>query len=303
MNVLIALPHYFKEADQATYGSDRRGQRQARSIALIQCLSSLLAMRKNADDLILNIRAKGLQSTGSLSERREVTLEIHVFTDGINMISPVLNMFKESISVHTFELDNSRHLPLKARDHLVENGHAYDLCLYMEDDLIIRDSEFLDKQIWFIKESEHRAVLMPHRTEWVPNGNGQRLLVDGPLKKEFIERFYIPKCNAAQGVYKGRDVVFDQSDNPHSGLFCISGVQAKLLATQEQPLHGFIGPLETAATLTVLRRYLVSKPAWKDRDFLWIEHGHPSFRGYCSKWQRLDDSIETNDNARPEDSQ
>ncbi|WP_415408812.1 hypothetical protein ACLM45_08680 [Synechococcus sp. A10-1-5-9] len=303
MNVLIALPHYFKEVDQATYGSDRRGQRQARSIALFQCFNSLLAMQKNADDLILNISAEGLQSAGSLSERREVTLEIHVFTDGINMINSVLNIYKEGINVHTFELANSRHLPLKARDHLIENGHAYDLCLYMEDDLIIRDSEFLDKQIWFIKESEHRAVLMPHRTEWVPNGNGQRLLVDGPLKKEFIERFYTPKCNAAQGTFKGRGVIFDQSDNPHSGLFCISGVQAKQLATLEQPVHGFIGPLETAATLTVLRRYLVLKPAWKDRDFLWIEHGHPSFRGYCSKWSKLDDSVEINENERPRLSQ
>ena len=129
MNVLIALPHYFKEVDQATYGSDRRGQRQARSIALFQCFNSLLAMQKNADDLILNISAKGLQSAGSLSERREVTLEIHVFTDGINMINSVLNISKHqrtcsSLTIATY---------LKARDHLIENRHAYDLCLYMED--------------------------------------------------------------------------------------------------------------------------------------------------------------------------
>ena len=302
MNVLVALPHYFKEADQVTYGSGRRGQRQARSLALIQCLSSLLALREQGNDLVLNISARALQETGPCRSQT-VTLDIHMMTDGVNVIRPVLNLFEESINVHAVELDNSRHLPLKARDHLLQHGASYDLCLYLEDDLIIRDSEFLNKQHWLIQRSDHRAVLMPHRTEWVPGGKGQRLLVDGPLRPAFIRTFCTPTANAARGRFREREVVFDQTDNPHSGLFCISGTQARQLATLEQPTDGFVSPLETAATLTVLRHYMVLKPSWNDRDFLWIEHGHPSFLGCCSKWSKLDESVETSENGKFQDLQ
>ena len=39
----------------------------------------------------------------------------------------------------------------------------------------------------------------------------------------------------------------------------------------------FVGPLETAATGTVLDQFPVLKPLWSDRDFFCLEHGHPSF--------------------------
>lgn len=290
MKVLVALPHYFKEVDQAAYGSGRRGQQQARSLALIQCLSSLLAMRKQANDLILNIKSQDIHSTG-VSNGENVTVDIHLFTNGVNVIEPVLRLFKDSVHLHAIELNNNRHLPLKARDYLLQNGHQYDLCLYMEDDLIIRDHDFLEKQQWLIKQSKNKAVLMPHRTEWVPKGEGQRLLVDGPLKPEFIQRFCTPKPNAARGIFKGREVVFDRTENPHSGLFCISGTQAEQLAKLQQPVDEFVSPLETAATLTVLQQYMVLKPAWKDRDFLWVEHGHPSFQAYCTKWPMVGEPV------------
>ena len=291
MNVLVALPHYFNEDDQGQYGSGRRGQQQARSLALIQCLSSLLTLQRHEQDLILNIDKRGLQLTESANHQK-TTVELHLFTDGVHILKPALALFGNQIKLHALNLDNSRHLPLKARDHLIENGSAYDLCLYLEDDLIIRDSEFLAKQMWMLRASNHRAVLMPHRTEWVPNGNGQRLMVDGPLRPGFIGQFCKPKLGAARGCYRGQEeVVFDQTDNPHSGLFCISGTQAKQLSQVQQPTDGFIGPLETAATLTVLQKYTVLKPAWKDRHFLWVEHGHPSFRNYCTTWPMVGEPL------------
>ena len=291
MNVLVALPHYFNEDDQGQYGSGRRGQQQARSLALIQCLSSLLALQKHEQDLILNIEKRGLQLTESTNQQK-TTVELHLFTDGVHILKPALDMFGNQIKVHALNLDNSRHLPLKARDYLIEHGKNYDLCLYLEDDLIIRDSEFLAKQMWILQESKHRAVLMPHRTEWVPNGKGQRLMVDGPLRPGFIGRFCKPKVGAARGCYRGQEeIVFDQTDNPHSGLFCISGTQAKQLSQVKQPTDGFIGPLETAATLTVLQKYVVLKPTWKDRQFLWIEHGHPSFQNFCTTWRMVGEPL------------
>jgi len=290
MNILVALPHYFNEVNQSNYGSGRKGQGQARSLALIQCLSSLLALQKEGEDLILNIAKRGIEHTPKSNS--ETRIHIHLFTDGVHVLSPVLTMFKQSITVHQMDMENSKHIPLKARDYIINKGHAYDLCLYMEDDLIIRDLEFLEKQHWLIYRSEHKAVLMPHRTEWVPEKKGQRLIVDGPLRDGFIHRFCEPKLGVARGTYKGQqEIVFDQSNNPHAGLFCISGQQAAELAKLTQPKDGFIGPLETAATLTVLQKYVVLKPSWQDRYFLWVEHGHPSFQGYSKSWPMVGDPV------------
>ena len=41
--------------------------------------------------------------------------------------------------------------------------------------------------------------------------------------------------------------------------------------------EGFVGPLETVATFTVLQHSPVIKPSWAQRDFLLLEHAHPSF--------------------------
>jgi len=291
MKVIVAIPHFYKEKENASYGSSRSGQKQARSLAFIQCISSILSLRRSTEDLVLNIAEKGIQTTKSANNQRSVEINIHIFADGENILGPALRMFKDQIKIHKAELGNSRHLPLRARDYLIQKGSAYDLCIYMEDDLIIRDSQFLEKQRWLIAQSKHKAVVMPHRTEWVPGARGERLLVDGPLRAEFIKKYCSPKKHAAQGKFNGKEVIFDQTDNPHSGLFCISGKQAAELATLEQPVNGFVSPLETAATLTVLRQYAVLKPSWSNRDFLWIEHGHPSFQGYCSQWPRVGEPI------------
>ena len=90
-----------------------------------------------------------------------------------------------------------------------------------------------------------------------------------------------PQANAAHGVYGGKDTVnFDLTSNPHSGCFVVSAQQAKELSQQPLPREGFVGPLETAATLTVLHRYPVMKPSLEHWQFLQVEHGHPSFRSY-----------------------
>ena len=65
MKVIFAMPHYYKEKENAAYGSSRGGQRQARSLALIQCISSLLSMQKATEDLVLNIGEKGIQKAKS----------------------------------------------------------------------------------------------------------------------------------------------------------------------------------------------------------------------------------------------
>jgi hypothetical protein len=68
--------------------------------------------------------------------------------------------------------------------------------------------------------------------------------------------------------------------NPHSGFFGLNRDQVFELRTLPLPTEGFVGPLETAASLSVGIAFKLLKPSMESRDFLAIEHAHPSYLGY-----------------------
>jgi hypothetical protein len=285
LTVRVALPHYFRETlESSGYGSGRQGATGSRSLALARCLAALLQLERASDDLVLNIGERCLNATGGqrgLSPLTALQMEIHVFTTGGHYLHGVLAGFAGAVTVHDVNLEDPRTLALAARDFLVRHPQPLDLALYLEDDLVIGDPLFLDKQAWFLARCQHQAVLMPHRYELVPGKRGQRLLVDGPLRPDFINRFATPVTAGARGrFWDSQEVSFDRTANPHAGLFCLSQPQLEKLKDKALPNEGFIGPLETAATLTALAYFPVLKPSLENRGFLWVEHGHPSFQGY-----------------------
>jgi hypothetical protein len=70
------------------------------------------------------------------------------------------------------------------------------------------------------------------------------------------------------------------ASNPHSGSFALSRAQRLRLREEGLAAKEFVGPLETVATGTVLAAFPVLKPGWECRDFLLLEHAHPSFLAY-----------------------
>lgn len=285
LKVRVAIPHYFQELPgKVGYGSSRQGAAPGRSLALSRCLNGLLQLERAAQDLVLNHSERHLDVTNSLhgiSPIPQLQLEIHVFTTGDHCLNEALTSFGSRIQRHSVTLDNPRNLALATRDFLVQHPEPLDLALYLEDDLVISDPLFLDKQAWFLSRSQHQAVLMPHRYELLPDRHGQRLLVDGPLDAGFINTFQQPMLNASRGrFWDGQEISFDRPANPHSGLFCLSKFQLERLQQTQLPREGFISPLETAATLTALAEFSVLKPSLNQRNFLWVEHGYPSFISY-----------------------
>lgn len=291
LTVRVAIPHFFREQSGGTgYGSGKPGARLTRSLALGRCLAGLEALARSEADFVLNIGKKQLDVTGP-SRRGEmllppIELDVHLFTCGDAILSEVVERFIGSLSMHRLKLEDPRQLPLAARDFLIQTGPSHDLALYMEDDLVIGDPLFLDKQHWFLSGTGGKMVVMPHRYELLPGRRGQRLLVDGPLRDAFIQRFAQPKLNIGHGrFWSGEEVAFDRTANPHSGMFCINRSQLELIREQPLPVKGFVGPMETAATLTVLMYFQVLKPSFKHRSFLWVEHGHPTFAMYADLWK------------------
>jgi hypothetical protein len=287
----VVVPHFYRESENPLgYGSTRVGTRLARTLALGRCLAGVLALNRQPTDLILNLAEKVLELTPSspLASTRlaGVKVELHLFVTGENYLQEVAELYGDRLTLHHLELEDPLQLPLAAADWLRrQEANSADLHLYLEDDLVIADPRYVDKLAWFSERTEHRMVLMPHRVEFSAAQAPLRLFVDGPVKplEQQAPVWAEQERELARGTFwDGRSVGFAEASNPHSGSFCLSEVQRRMLQESGAAPTPFVGPLETAATGTVLGRFPVLKPMWGDRDFLTVEHGHPSFLRHVS---------------------
>lgn len=293
MKVRVAIPHFIREIQGGGgYGSGRIGAQLPRSIALGRCLSALLALRRSPAETELRHSSRSIGRIPALPDPDQrverIELDIHVWTNGADLLKDVLALYADRISIHAVQLDNPKLLPIHTRDWLIQQEPIADLSIYMEEDIVISDPLFLDKQLWFLERTDHKAVLMPHRFEPHPSDGEARFLVDGPLPERLICRFHTPRKNVASGCFRTdlEPVSFDQPFNPHSGCFVVDAEQIRYLRQQTLPQDGFVSPLETAATLTVLQHFLTLKPSEGHQRFLMVEHGHPSFLSCLESFPR-----------------
>ena len=285
LRLRVVIPHFFREgASEASggYGSGRRGNRLPRSLALARCLGSVLGLNRAQHDWILNIAERQLELTPAptLAGLAGVQVELHLFVSGQHWLQEVVELFAPRLVLHQLELADPMQLPLAAVRQLLDLAPPADLHLYLEDDLVVQDPRYVDKLAWFHQRTEHRFVLMPHRLEPTVANAPQRLFVDGPIKpvgqRESVWADQEPPV--AQGrFWDGQELSFVRAANPHSGSFCLSTPQLEHVRQAPWPPQPFVGPLETAATGTVLGHFPVLKPSWACRDFLTLEHGNPSF--------------------------
>ncbi|QNI52690.1 hypothetical protein SynBIOSE41_00110 [Synechococcus sp. BIOS-E4-1] len=285
LRLRVVIPHFFREGaseGSGGYGSGRSGNRLPRCLALARCLGSVLALNRAPRDWILNIAEEQMEltPTSCLAGLAELQVEVHLFVCGEHWLQEVVELYAPRLQLHHLDLEDPRQLPLAAVRQLLDMPAPADLSLYLEDDLVIQDRQYADKLAWFHKRTEHRCVLMPHRHELAVAHAPQHLYVDGPIKKEGEMQpvWASDETVVASGrFWDGQDLSFVEASNPHSGSFCVSAPQLEQLRSAAWPPPDFVGPLETAATGTLLGRFPVLKTSWACREFLTLEHGNPSF--------------------------
>ena len=291
LRLRVVIPHFFREGasdGSGGYGSGRSNNRLPRSLALARCLGSVLALNRAPRDLILNIAEQQIELTpaSSLAGVAALQVELHLFVCGEHWLQEVVDLYAPRLQLHHLELEDPRQLPLAAVRQLLDMSAPADLSLYLEDDLVIQDPKYADKLAWFYQRTNHRCVLMPHRRECTVANAPQHLYVDGPIKPEGQMQpvWASDEAVVANGrFWDGQELSFVEASNPHSGSFCVSALQLEQLRSAAWPPPPFVGPLETAATGTLLGRFPVLKPSWACRDFLTLEHGNPSFLGLLNQ--------------------
>ena len=110
-----------------------------------------------------------------------------------------------------------------------------------------------------------------------------KLYIDGALPADFLERYLTdphPPLPYQDGLWGS--VKFESPRNPHAGCFVLTPDQLRHWSQQSWWLDGdcsFISPLESSATLGLLKTFNLYKPSYASAMFLEAQHWGTSFLG------------------------
>ena len=280
MKILLAIVHYWNPTGNGRHQSLRPNP-GPRVKALQEQILSL--KRIGSQQYQMHMGEMGIYRTND-AYRHDI--DLRVITDGEHTVFDHLDpdftaCFEEVVT----QPESGLFLGFEAHDYLgkihEEAGSKYDLYGYIEDDLIFDDPIFFLKIRWFQEMFEGDNVLLPQRIEWSPRPNiVDQLFIDGPLSKNDISLLPYGFEPPVKVKVPGGDVVFETPENPHAGCFFLNSKQLSYWKKQSYWLErdsSFISPLESAATLGLMKTFKLRKPAFDFGSWLQLRHWGTSF--------------------------
>jgi hypothetical protein len=275
MRVLVTIPHYFRQDARHEPGNHAHGSLAGnpapRVAALTASITALHQLYGRAQRIIdqTSLRALPANAFGGCD------LDVVVCTTGDHHLVPRLSLPAGSFRHHG---TGCPPLLLGFECHAVlrDGIDRYDLFAYLEDDLICRDPWFFAKVAWFNAHLGDEILLQPNRYEVQSLGFVPKAYIDGDIARNLTARYQnTDETPQLSSSVLGVSVRFCRPANPHAGCFFLNARQMAHWAAQPYFLDretGFIGPLESAATLGIMRTFRVYKPAVENASFLEIEH-------------------------------
>lgn len=176
-------------------------------------------------------------------------------------------------------------LGFEAQRHLASQlDQGYDLYAYFEDDLIVRDPLFFHKIKRFVDLYGKQNVLLPQRFELLPiPAHIDKLYIDGTLSDVYLKHLIPEQPRPLEIECSILDsIILESPSNPHAGCFVLTHAQLSHWVQQPWWLDGdcsFVSPLESAATLGLLKTFNLYKPAFANAGWLEVQHWGTSFLG------------------------
>ena len=281
MRLLFAVVHYYKSGD-GRHGSlapdpGPRIDALRRLILQLHCLygqpAALLNHRQR--------RVDGVDDGGG-------PIDLRVCVSGDCHVLDQLNDCEGLYQQQVCHPDSPRLLGFEAQRVLLEAfataesaGQPFDYVAYLEDDILLTDADFFLKLRCFNRAFGDRYLLMPNRLEILERqGQLRRFYIDGDYNQP-SEAYRRSTNQLLSFPHLGEMVRFEQPSNLHSGCFFLNREQARIYADSGNAAidTSFHGPLESAATLGMLKTFQLMKPAPENGRFLTVEHGGRNFMG------------------------
>ncbi len=157
----------------------------------------------------------------------------------------------------------------------------YDYYCFLEDDLIMHDPWFFVKLNWFNQNLSNLNLLQPNRYEISSKSLVNKAYIDGNLAPRVTAPFQnVQEKPIIQGKVMNMPINFGRALNPHAGCYFLNTEQMDYWAKKPYFLDrdtSFVGPLESAATLGIMKTFRVYKAASEQANFLEIQHFGTAF--------------------------
>lgn len=276
---LVTIAHYYGASPDGKYGSTRASAAEGRRAALERTIASLHQVLAQPQALVHG----PIHGFVPANDSDATEIDVVVCTAGDAHLLDGLALAPGSFAHRRTEC-NPRFLGYECHAVLREALGRYDWYCYLEDDIGIEDSLFMTKLAWFAGWAGDDAVLQPNRFETSDTGPVKRLYIDGePVKPERIG--YVPDMSDRTWISAnalGRELWFGRVTNAHAGTFFLTAGQMAAWAAKPDFLRretAYVGPLESAATLGIVRHFRVYKPARGNAGFLEVRHLHNRYLG------------------------
>lgn len=273
----MTIVHYWNPDGGGRHASLRPNP-QPRVQALQEQLMCLMRLANNQGAIDI-----GALSVSDANHAIRHIFDIRVVTDGVNTILDRLpielrTMFREEVCSPI----TPRHLGFEAQKVLAQHiNKGFELLVYLEDDLLIHDPYFFYKILWFGQQLGSEHLLLPQRMEISKYRRVvDRLFIDGALPADELLRV-IPNPPPALSIeFLAGTAYFESPRNPHAGCFALTPDQMKRWVESDCWQDGdcsYISPLESAATLGLVKMFRLYKPAFACASWLEIQHWGNSF--------------------------
>lgn len=270
MKILLTIPHFYESQADPRHSSQYRDPRP-RLEALSACLTNL-HVHFGRSQCVFDIEHRVAYPINR-PHAHEIDVVICT-TQGKHLLSQLA--LPPGSYVHCETRAEPMRLGFECQAVLRDRRDGYDWYGYLEDDLILHDPWFFARIAWFNNAVGDACLLQPNRYESSPLGAARKVYVDGTIAREATARFQnVQEHPQITGDFLGAPLRFVRPLNPHSGCYFLSAAQ--LAQWLGQPFFldrdtSFVGPLESAATLGIMRAFRVYKPAPECADFLEIQH-------------------------------
>lgn len=279
MRILVVIAHYFGQ--KALDDPRPIAGSQIEPLSRIAALNaSLVALHRNFGKISRTFEGQDLSTTPAFRDRL-----LDIIIKGNSLLEHV-GIDPAHYTVEYVD-DEPLRIPHHAQRVLRDRAGPYDCYGVMEDDLIIQDEEFFAKVGWFAGEFGPQRLLAPVRFEIAASGTPSKVVVDWSSPEKDRWQFLRPgQVQELSGNWRGQRQTFRIPGTPHAAGYFMTNAQLDYWMKQPSFADGdisWVGPLESAMTLSVGKVFDIYKPADPDPFFLSIEHYGSYFSTFSAK--------------------
>ena len=279
LKIAFAIPHYYKygSTDGHGYGTQRAEQRAGRVERCIRSLHETFAeprtMAYNTfdgnDDEYRCFRPADMET------RCEVDVYVCTTTGGDHLLG-MMDLPEHYYTHVRTDIRDPICLGFGCHKVLQMLRGEYDYYCFLEDDNVIHDSFFFWKINWFDRTFGSRCVLQPYRYAISRDPVWSKVYPDPQFPRERWNPRWIDFARqpVLEAPYLGGTLRFIKTTNPHAAGFFLSAEKYGIMC--DTPGYGtysdnFISPLESAASLDLIRAFQVYQTDVSQASFLEME--------------------------------